>query len=954
MDGMSMIIRSALAGLFALALLGTGSLPAPLCPTYASQALAASQADPSAPLRRLKVGEVEQNGYMMPLANGTMSGIDAEYIYQIATIIGCKVDFVSFKDYGRLLDALERGEVDMAVGVAKLPEREERFLFSDSPFAKGELTLRVRTEDTRFRYGDMDSMKNIRIGVPVASSMSYRATAWAKANDLPAPIPYPTFDALEEALYSGEVDAIVAGDYLDSRRVRTVARLTPETYHPVFNKNNLSLKSEVDWAMFRISTDDPMFEIRLRRKYKEHILHNNIAYTKEEIDYMMLHPKITVAVVEKDFPYFDLGENGSPVGIIADFYGQISAATGMTFEFIPYENYEKAVGSVQAGQADVLGLSVMDSVVAAGYGLIITSAYSTQSLVEITRDGYIPDPSSRTAVASYDADTVRHILDGQGKQRALYNYRTIEDAFTAFSTEEADTIICGKDSAYWLLNHHPFANYSMSDLYPQGWILNSAMKRNNVVLNSILGKAAFSDQVDMRNLMMSVTTSQADKITYWRRMPVGMQFLIIICLMAAVAFVVFLMFYTHIERVKARAAVAESDLKAAESAKEAESNFLANMSHDLRTPLNGINGFTELALREDDPKMQREYLEKISLSAQLMRNIVSDVLELSKIERGKMEINLRPTRIDKHFDHVKAAVEAQAEKKNIIFSAKRAEAMPLWVKADALRMEQIDLNLLSNAIKYTPAGGTVSWHGSIIDREKMPPGKIRLKSTIQDDGIGMSEEFQKRMFDFFEQEQQEGTEHIKGTGLGLSIVKRLVDLMGGEIEVESTLGEGTTISVIYNLELAEPPEKKEAVPVKEGEVLKGMRILMCEDNEINAELAGLLLASKGVYEVEWAKDGQDGLERFRGKPPGTYDAILMDLRMPVMDGLTATKQIRALGLEGRQDAVSIPIIAMTADAYDEDVDRCIVAGMSAHLSKPININEVVQCLVELCHWDEKV
>lgn len=951
------IMRSAAAGLAALAMLELGWLPDsdPACrlPEAYLAAEAASQAEQNAPLRRLRVGEVEQQSYMMPTANGTMSGFDAEYIYQIASVIGFKVNFISFNNYGDLLDALERGEVDMAVGVAKLPEREERFLYSTVPFDKGELTLWVRAEDKRYRYGDLETIRGMRIGVPASSSMSYWTKVWTEKNNLPAPITYPSFDAVEEALRKGEVDGIVGGDYLSSPKVRSIAQFQQETYHPVFNKNNPALKMEVDGAMFRINKDDPMFETRLRRKYRDRNLRRNTTYTKEELDYMLNHPQLTVAVVTNDFPYFALDEADQPTGIVVEFFDQISSVTGMGFNFIPYESYDKAVGAVQAGKADLLGLSVMDSVVAASFGLIITSGYSTQSLVELTRDGYLARHDSRAAVASYDIDTVKHLMDSQNDDRNYQVYNTIQEAFAAFSTGKADTLICGMDSATWLLNHNPYANYSLVDLYPQGWVLTSAMKRNNVLLSSILSKASFSDQVDMQSLMLTTSNSQKDKITYWRRMPIGMQFFIIICLMATVAFVVWLLFYTHVQRVKARAALAESDLKAAQSAKEAESNFLANMSHDLRTPLNGISGFTELALKEDDPKMQREYLEKISLSAQLMRNIVNDVLDLSKIERGMLKLTLRPTCLDKHFDHVKTAVEAQAEKKGIFFTAKRDSFRPLWAMADALRMEQIDLNLLSNAIKYTPAGGTVIWRGEIIDQEKLPPGKIRLKTTVKDNGIGMSEEFQKRMFDVFEQEQQEGTEHIQGTGLGLSIVKKLVDLMDGEIHVDSTLGEGTTISVIYNLDLAEPPKEKKAEELGEGEILKGMRILMCEDNEINAELAGLLLANQGVYEVDWAKDGQEGVERFRSQPPNNYDAILMDVRMPVMDGLTATKQIRALGLEGRPDAISIPIIAMTADAYDDDVDRCLTAGMSAHLSKPININEVVKCLVELCHWERR-
>ena len=367
---------------------------------------------------------------------------------------------------------------------------------------------------------------------------------------------------------------------------------------------------------------------------------------------------------------------------------------------------------------------------------------------------------------------------------------------------------------------------------------------------------------------------------------------------------------------------------------EAKTDFLSRMSHDIRTPLNGIIGLAALAREETDPAATREYLDKIQLSGQFLTGLVNDILDLSKVESGTVELNPEPYSSGDLCRYIEAVVTPLCQDKGLRFRMPEPDGLPP-VMLDRLRFNQVLFNLLSNAVKYTPAGGQVelSW-----TRVPLSADRVLLEVSVRDDGIGMSEEFQKHMFESFSQEQQQTA--TTGSGLGLAIVNSLVRLMGGEIRVESRQGLGSTFTV--HLEAAVCHEEQTAAPKARGAALKGRRVLLCEDNEINIMVARRLLEKWGVT-VDAALNGRLGLQAFASSAPGTYDAILMDVMMPEMNGLEATRAIRALD---RPDAGAVPIIAMTANAYDTDVQNCLAAGMNAHMGKPIDTQLLHDLLAE--------
>ena len=376
-----------------------------------------------------------------------------------------------------------------------------------------------------------------------------------------------------------------------------------------------------------------------------------------------------------------------------------------------------------------------------------------------------------------------------------------------------------------------------------------------------------------------------------------------------------------------------------EARTSARNDFLANMSHDIRTPMNAIVGYTNIAKsRIDDPAEVTNALEKIGSSSHYLLSLINDILDISKIESGKMQVNLGPCDLESVFRHIEDITALQARNKALIITYRHGSVRHVKVNADELRIEQILVNIVSNAIKYTPSGKTVDL---IAEEEPVAGNKYRYRFIVRDTGIGISEDYLPHIFESFTREEKTTVNRIQGTGLGLAITAKVVELMGGTISVKSTLGEGSEFTVELELESLES-ENEEKDSKDEITGLAGCRVLLVEDNEINAEIAAMLLSQYDI-EVDCAENGQIGLEKVKQHESGYYDAVLMDIQMPVMNGYEATKAIRALDSDYCK---TLPIIAMSANAYDDDVKACLAAGMNAHIAKPFNPDELLKLLNE--------
>lgn len=378
-----------------------------------------------------------------------------------------------------------------------------------------------------------------------------------------------------------------------------------------------------------------------------------------------------------------------------------------------------------------------------------------------------------------------------------------------------------------------------------------------------------------------------------------------------------------------------------EKASDAKSEFLSNMSHDLRTPLNGILGFADIGARAVEKEQKQEAFEKIMLSGSLLLDLVNDTLELSRIESGKITLEPEIVESENLCRSILISIGHLASEKGITFVADTDKFPRGKVYVDRLKLQKVVLNLLSNAVKYTPKGGTVTF---IVEKIDPPVNTMTKRIIVEDNGIGMSTEFLHHLYEPFVQERRPEAKNIQGTGLGLAIVKKTVDMMHGTIAVQSAIGKGTKFTV--ELPLACPEEEQEKTEDKEQKSrsydFSGKHILLCEDNELNAEIASILLKQKNAV-VECAENGKEGIELLEKSSIGYYDAILMDLRMPVMNGYEAVKAIRALH---REDAKTIKIIAMTADAFEESAKAAKAAGMDDYLTKPVHPEVLYQVLAK--------
>ena len=376
-----------------------------------------------------------------------------------------------------------------------------------------------------------------------------------------------------------------------------------------------------------------------------------------------------------------------------------------------------------------------------------------------------------------------------------------------------------------------------------------------------------------------------------------------------------------------------------EARTSARNDFLANMSHDIRTPMNAIVGYTNIARsHSDDAEMVSNALEKIGSSSHYLLSLINDILDISKIESGKMQLSCAPCDLGDVFRRIEDITALQAKNKSLVISYDHSGVLHYKVNADELRIEQILINIISNAIKYTPEGKTVDL---IAGEEPAGEGRYRYRFIIRDTGIGISEEYLPHIFESFTREEKTTVSRIQGTGLGLAITARVVELMGGTISVRSTLGEGSEFTVELELDSLENEEITEETGDAPAD-LTGHRVLLVEDNDINAEIAAMILSQYGIA-ADRAENGQIGVEQVRRHEPGYYDAVLMDIQMPVMNGYEATKAIRTLPGASVQ---SLPLIAMSANAYDEDVRNCLEAGMNAHIAKPFNPDNLLKLLHE--------
>ena len=890
----------------------------------------------------VKVGVLNNSSYAYQDDNGVWRGSDVECMIDIAQKAGFKVEFVDSTTDVDLFEHLNDGTYDILADMAKGPDFMDNYLFTDETIGTAYSTLAVRADDSRWDYGDVDQISRMKIGVIGLYQTNSDFRSWCTEHNVsPKIVEYSDITTMSAALESGEIDGELylaedGAEYVE--KFHTILKFLPEPIYFMFRKNDIELKNSVDSALSQILSGNTNYLVDLKNKYETQFNGGVLPLSSVENDYIQENPTASVAVVSNDAPYYKQNSDGTDGGIIPDYYTLITKWSGLKFKYDVYDTYEDAVSAVADGKSDIFGAFSDGLIAASQSGLSLTDSISNVNCILLARPDTNTSDIKNLAIPNKMIDSVKINIDRLFPNSEIKGYKSARDSFNAVKYGQADASILGLPGVTWLINQTNSTSYSIIPVPNLTYDICAAVDADNQTLCNIMNKSIAATKGSFTGITTKDTIPENDLQTTISRIPPVLVILVILILIFLVVGLIWAMVLLR-RRQRERTAILQTKYEseqqriraeATEKSAEEKNVFFSNISHDMRTPLNAITGFIRMAKKSDLPvETRNEYLEKADQSCALLIALVDDTLTISKANSGKLKIQPEPVRLRELIDSIIFPIQAAAKKKNITFTVDYSKTLDRAIMADKLSVQKIFLNLLTNAVKYTPDGGNV--HLDIFNSSvngNHPDSVI----VVSDDGIGMSDEFLPHIFEPFAQEKQRGYESV-GTGLGLSIVKKLVDMMGGTINVESEKGKGTTFTVRLFFENAENAETWDTLSKPVSNIdLSGKKVLLCEDNALNREIAIAIIREKGIVAVT-AEDGEIGVRKFSESAAGEFDAILMDIRMPVMDGYEATRQIRAMN---RSDAETVPIIAMTADAFEDDIQKCLHAGMNGHIAKPID------------------
>ena len=579
---------------------------------------------------------------------------------------------------------------------------------------------------------------------------------------------------------------------------------------------------------------------------------------------------------------------------------------------------------------------------------------SVYSLMAVTDEKYFNEDESYTVAVPKEQEALKQHIAFNYPQWKIVDYDSFEDAADMIANEEADCFLMGASQAMIYDNSQKFRSIPLTKTMEACF----AVRDGEGTLLSILNKTLKVMPSDMLTSALAIYDSTADKVTFWDFVKDNMiAFFVAAGFFALSIISIILVLLRKARKAESVAKLAANDtkklndklenaLKKAEAASLAKTCFLNNMSHDIRTPMNAILGYAQLMedeLKGKDLPETSEHLEKLQQSGNLLLSIINNVLDMARIESGRMEIDENYARIENIRQTLFEIFDDEAKKKNLALHY-TINVEHEHILTDTTKVKEIFVNILSNAIKYTPSGGSVTINVDELICDE--PGYMIVRTRVSDTGIGMSQDYQTKIFDAFTRERNTTMSKITGSGLGMPIVKKYVDLLGGTIDVKSEFGKGSTFTVTLKHRIADEgyyTEKHVEELETDSGILEGRNILLAEDNDLNAEIAEAILERAGL-KIERVEDGIQCVNQIMEMPAGTYDMILMDIQMPKMDGYKATQAIRNLP---DKDKACIPIIAMTANAFEEDKRDAIEAGMNGHVAKPIQVDKLLSTLVEI-------
>ena len=884
--------------------------------------------------RTVRVGWYEGT-YNTTGPNGEKSGYSYEYQQAVAAHTGWTYEYVE-GNWAELMSMLKSGEIDLMGDISYAEERSTSMLFSELPMGEDKYYLYVNPSDTNISVSDLTTLNEKRIGVVPDTLAARRFYEWEKSHGVDSQqVDITSTDDARQKLQNQEIDGFVLNESSQWERdnISPVLLIGSSYNYFAVSKKHPDLKKELDQAMQKIEKENPFYEEDL---YKRYLSANFIEIlTDEEQNWLEQHGAVRIGYLKNDVGVSLVdAESEKPVGIINDYISLASDCLeekNIEFQLTGFDSQEEELQALKDNRIDMIFHMNQNPYEAEQNDIILSNTVFEVNIAVITGVKKFDENKENTVAVSRNNLLGKWYISFNYPFWEIKEYDSSDEVEKAVHSGEADCFVVKAGQSLKTLEDRKMRSIFLTKSGTSCF----AVTRENIILMNILNKTIQTLPASRLSSLFSVYENTSGKVTLVEYIKDNLR-VVSISFVSVTLVIILIIGYLM---MKAR----KSQIQA-ENANAAKSDFLFNMSHDIRTPMNALLGYSELMKRElIDPKLL-DYQEKMEQSGNLLLSIINNVLDMARIESGKMELDENYVKISDIYLGVYRIFQIEAEKKGIHLELEY-DVLHEHVICDETKNREVFLNLLSNAIKYTASGGTVTIRITELDCDR--GGYVRIQTQVIDTGIGMSEEFLPSLFEAFARERNTTAGKVAGTGLGMPIIKKYVDMMGGSIEVESKLGEGSKFTVIMEYRIADKgyyeQDTNPSPDTEETDWISGKHVLLAEDNDLNAEIAEFILEDMGLI-VDRVEDGIQCVARMEQKPAGTYDLILMDIQMPNMDGYKATQAIRRLADKKK---AGIPIIAMTANAFEEDRKKAFEKGMNGHIAKPVDAEKAKKTILSV-------
>ena len=903
------------------------------------------------PAKVVRIGSFEDT-FNYVNEKGVRKGYGYELLQTLSGYTGWEFEYVTC-DWSDCFEKLKNGEIDIMGDISYTPDRAEEMLFSDEPMGEEKYYLYADLSREDIIASDFRTLNGKRIGVLMGTEPEVMLTEWEEKYDLKTQhVNIANNEDVKQKLANHEIDCFVSLEesFWAELGISTITRVGESDIYYAINKDRADIKEELDNAMRALEDADPFYTADLYKRYFS--LDYTPILTGEEKAWLKEHGAIRMGFLTSDsgVSVYD-PSTGGITGTITDYIQLAIGCLGnqeLEFQMVGYDSKEAELGALKSGEIDMVFHFDQSPNLAEEYRVACTNTTWTSNMMAVTNKQHFDENKANRVAVPQNKLSLTRYLAVYYPQWEIVDCATPEDAAKLVQNGQADCFVTGTGSEDKYNKRYDFYSVPLPNPAKSCFAVNSG----NGILLSILNKTIKAMPANMLTGALAMYKSAARKVTLGEFIKDNFfMVLLVSSIFVAVILLAILKLLQKARKAEAAARKAANDTQElnaklqiaaekAESANRAKSAFLFNMSHDIRTPMNAIIGYADLAARHsDDPAKLKKYMENIQVCGQNLLMLLNNVLDLARIENDKTEIEYTVSDVEKDFRNCIVMFRNQAESKGQTLMVTTHLLHP-YIYADVPHLTEVSTNLVSNAVKYTGNGGTICCDVTQKPGEK--EGWCDTVITVADNGIGMSQEFQQHIFEPFERERTSTVSKVEGSGIGMGIVKKLVELMGGTVEVESKIGVGSkfTVTIPSRIVSEEEVQAKREVNPADKESLRGTRILLTEDNDLNAEIATELLQEEGCT-VDRAKDGVECVDMLEKAADGTYQIILMDVQMPVMNGYDAARKIRRM--DDPQKA-NIPIVAMTANAFSEDRQVALEAGMNDHIAKPIDMSVLVPTL----------